>query len=170
MEPKASAHGNANNTTQPDIQDIRNMFDHLFLGQAKDATAKDIAATLQATGLESLADIIERNKQSKFFATGRPILDLVDVSMFLYSTADTLPVIKKVELPTENGDYKFIIAGVNTKLEGADQEKPYLIMLATKDKMHVDISANLAERHKSPNTNSELRKALKDFKIKVIGG
>jgi hypothetical protein len=46
-----------------DVQDLRNMFDHLFLGQVKGATAQEITNTLQATGLESLDKLIQENRK-----------------------------------------------------------------------------------------------------------
>lgn len=155
------------NTTT--IDNMRNMFDHIFLSNQWHRS-EEIFQTLQETWLEWLAEIIERNKRNWFFNAARPLVDLVEVSLFMYSTMEYLPITKKIELPTQNGNYKFIIAGVNTRRDGESAEKSHLIMLATPQAMHAHIAAWLTERHKNSSIDSLFAEAIKDMKIKVIGG
>ena len=156
-----------------DIQEVRDMFDHLFLANAIQEASAQTLQVLQNTWLEWLESIIQENKKKGalgHFASKRPLLDLVQLSFFMYSTLDTMPVTKKTELPETNGNYKFIIAWVNTQLDGVNAEKPYLIMLATPQTMHRDIADWLASRHQNTALEPWLSAALKDMKINVIGG
>lgn len=159
---------NLNHKNQIDI-----MFDQLFLRGTSNASA-EILKTLQETWLEDLAKIIEKNKKNWFYQSNRPLLDLVQISLFVYANLNNLPVTKKLELPEKNGKYKFIIASVDTNRVGKNDEKPHLIMLATEQKMHQDIEKSLKARYENINPNLQnldqnFVNLLENFKIRVVG-
>ncbi len=140
--------------TTPTLDNIRDMFDHLFIGSW--AASADIALTLQTTGLEWLARLIEQNKRNGLFTTQRSLQDLVELSFFMYMSLKQapFPIAKNVVLPTENGSYKFIVAGV-LPFPGL-WKQPHLLFKATHDGMHKAIEDGIRKELSLQNESQQL--------------
>ncbi len=98
------------NTLEPDwtetlVESIREMFDHIYLNTHISDAIKN---TLQVTWLEEFANILKRNKQNWLFRTYVPLHDLTKLSFLVYQSLHHLPIIKKIELPQESWNYKWV--------------------------------------------------------------
>lgn len=134
----------------PDIQQIRDWFDVLFVSSAD--TLKDTERELfAALGIDWFADIYMRSKKYGFAASQKVLADLVKVSFVVYQNLDKLPIQRKVILPEKEGAYKFIVTSFpEPKMAELLQEKyddkvmqdtNTIALVSTWDDMHAKIAA-----------------------------
>lgn len=132
----------------PNIQNIRDGFDELF--KSSSIILSDTSKQLfDAIGIGDFAKIYMQSKKHGFAASQKVLTDLVKLSFVIYQNTSTLPIQKKVILPAQDGNYKFIITSLPYALFRSGEDKNItdaignthtIALVCTGDDMHAKIA------------------------------